>query len=1387
MKRKLLLSSAVIPAFLASGAVGQVINFHDVNNFATVTPAANFNVGDYYCELFAGQGAYSDPGNNIWNGFANGDTGYTTTYVYSGAPGPGTWPVQAGNPGNPYAAYNRGSGWVSSDGPDLFTFTGSSTNFGDSDSSGQWSPVTLAVEGYAEDDYISPTLVPNGAPVFLFSSAALNNGAYPSESFVLQNVPPGTYGLYLYGASPNNNGGTAFSLNSGNAHNGIAATLNSGVTGAPAQTFVEGQNFVIFENVTPDSSSNITITASPNPLNGIGNSDLPGQTFVNGFQLIFNPPPTALGSTAAQNVYAGGTASFSFSPAFAASPTFRWQSIIGGVTNSLSDGGAISGSGTTNLTITGVSSANVGSYQCVITSGSAHGTSPAAPLTILTSLATGPLQAGDPTSAIGNVLQPGDIINDFSNNIDVVGELYNSVPPPFNMTYTNVEDNTLLQYVNLGATGDAAPFVGPVGIVVTPNNGATIVTALRLFTANSHPEDDPADYLLEGSNDLTNFTTIAGGLLTLPTARNVASGPINITNQVLQEIDFANTTAYSTYRLTFTNVNDNDTASNGVQIAELQLLGSFPVVKPNIAIQPPSNEILLAGSTFTATLVAGGPGPLTYQWYYSPSTQIANATNATLTLANAQAANSGGYYCQVSNPQGPTNSLTLNLTVITPTPYETAVLADGPICYYPLNETSGTIAFDYLGGADNGTYESNSVLGQPGVPNPPFLGFPSPDYDVFISGTNAGSWVLTPFGTLEGSNGLTIPNVTFTCWINPTGTINGSAGIIFDRGGATGGLDISPNGTATAGMLGYVWNNNNGDTYNYASNLLPPENQWSFAALTISPTQAVFYLCNANGKMSATNPIPHFNGLLDGAWRIGNDADGDPGRSFNGSIAAVAVFPSVLSMAQVNALYDYGAAGNTNVAPTVNVPSTPITVNANGSGSIVASVVDGPPPFTYQWYYSVSGTTNKIIGATESTLTLTNIQTDQNFDNYFVVVANAYGSSTSSFATLNILSGAPTLVADVSPLLADVPVGLPITFSVTVTGTEPFYYQWSTGSTPIAGATNSSYSFDAVAGTTNYSVLIGNSVASISSSTAVVVGLSGPPPVVGFGDGQNWTLNQGAGWPGSPINPDITNNVLTLTDGTNSEACSAFYDTPQFIGGFITSFIYTSGGNRAADGTTFCLQDSTNAASGVGVDAVGAGGGDLGYYGISNSFAFELNLYAGSSGGSGIQIGTSGSTPDSAAPSPPYAKPGSVTLESGDPIHVLIYYNQNVATLSLVDETLGNKFITNYVADIPTLVGSSSAFVGFTSGDGGANSIQTVSDFVYSSTTSPILSLARGTAGSLIISWPVSVSTLFKLQASTDLNGPWSKVSEAPVIVDSENQVTLTPGTSTAFYRLSFQ
>lgn len=1346
MKRKILLSSALIPALLGSAAMGQVVNFHDSSNGDVSFPSVGYD------ELFVGQGAYSDPGNDIWNGFGQ-TQGYGSTFYYSGAPGSGSgpWPQPPGDIGNPYAAYNAGAGWVTSSGTSLFVFgTSTSNTTANATSSGQVSPITLTLSNYVGDSgqgNVGGDIVPNGAPSFLLGEAAVNNGSKPAEVFTLNNVPAGTYGLYLYGANYDNNRGTAFSLNSGTAHNGISATLNNQVD-SPAQTFVEGQNFVIFQNVTPNGSNQIVITATPNGQDGSGNTDLTGETDVNGFQLIYNPPPTAVASTPAQNVFAGGTASFSFSPAFATSPTFRWQSVIGGVTNNLADGGNISGSGTTNLVIANVSAANVGLYQCLITGSTGANTSPAAPLTILTNTGVTNLVPGESSTLFGNVLSPSDPIYDFGNNTNPP---YNSMPPPFvNWNVSNAIDGTLYEYENFGANGSVPPFAGPVGFVVTPTVGSTVVTALRILTSPSHPEDDPADYLLEGSQDGTNFTAISGGLLGLPAQRNAAGGPVNITNDVLKEIDFANGAAYTVYRLTFTNVNNDTTASNGVQICEVQLLGKLAAIAPTIVTQPEATETLLAGATLSSTVVAGGSGPFTYQWYANNSA-ISGATNATLTVPNlTTAANGTVYDVKITNPSGTSTSSTLTLSVVTPTPYQQALLQFNPMGYWPLEETSGTIAYDYVGGY-NGTYVNPSevTLAQPGVP---YTGFGSPSY----SAQFLGGYVDIPEGPFNITNVITLIG-----WINLQ--YNTEFCSILGHGDTSYRLSVNGSGDP-----GFADGNDNGDA---TSPTTIVNGDWHMITGVYSggsgaTANGFLYV---DGVLMASNEISSVPGNDLDVW-LGGAPDYGASRLLSyGLLAHMAIIPQALTASQVQALYS--ASGP---APTVSVPTSPVSVDQNGSVTLTA-VGTGAQPLYYQWYYLDQNNVNNLIaGATNSSLTLNDVQTSQQSDQYYVVVSNSIASATSAYVTLSVASGPPTITAQLTPLNAIVLVGTPINFTVSSTGTQPFTYQWYENTSAISGATNSDYTAVATAGSNNYDVVVGNAGGSTTSSMAAVVGVTSPPTFTFNGSGGNWVLN------GSGFTPTIVTNLLTLTTSTNSEATSAFYADALSFNGFVASFSYmASGPGTHADGVTFCIQNSP-----AGVNALGGGGGSLGYAGITPSAAFEINIYSGDHGGVGYQFGTDGNVPDTDAGMGNFINPSPVEINSGDPIDVVISYFNDTLNITLSDPIQNTSYSTSYTTNLTEVIGSSAAYVGFTGATGGSDALQTVSNFSYSFSGAPTLTITRGAAGSVVVSWPVSVSSSFVLQQSTTVSGPWTDVTTTPTVVNGQNQVTLSPGTTTAFYRL---
>jgi hypothetical protein len=113
------------------------------------------------------------------------------------------------------------------------------------------------------------------------------------------------------------------------------------------------------------------------------------------------------------------------------------------------------------------------------------------------------------------------------------------------------------------------------GFIVTPL-GSTVVNGLRLWTANDAVDRDPASYKLEGSTAGASgpWTLISEGPLNLPAGRNAGGATTALRGGLNQIVRFNNTTAYTSYRVTFPTVK-NSTAANSMQISEVDFL-SYP-------------------------------------------------------------------------------------------------------------------------------------------------------------------------------------------------------------------------------------------------------------------------------------------------------------------------------------------------------------------------------------------------------------------------------------------------------------------------------------------------------------------------------------------------------------------------------------------------------------------------------------------------------------------------------------------------------------------------------------------------------------------------------------------------------------------------------------------
>lgn len=94
---------------------------------------------------------------------------------------------------------------------------------------------------------------------------------------------------------------------------------------------------------------------------------------------------------------------------------------------------------------------------------------------------------------------------------------------------------------------------------------------------------------------------------------------------------------------------------------DVQQLYALESGQPAI-VQQPHSLALIAGSTANFSVQAVGGGPLSYQWYYS-NAPVANATNPTLTVPNVQPGDAGAYYAVVSNSLGVTPSSMATLSI----------------------------------------------------------------------------------------------------------------------------------------------------------------------------------------------------------------------------------------------------------------------------------------------------------------------------------------------------------------------------------------------------------------------------------------------------------------------------------------------------------------------------------------------------------------------------------------------------------------------------------------------------------------------------------------------------------------------------------------------------
>jgi hypothetical protein len=404
-----------------------------------------------------------------------------------------------------------------------------------------------------------------------------------------------------------------------------------------------------------------------------------------------------------------------------------------------------------------------------------------------------------------------------------------------------------------------------------------------------------------------------------------------------------------------------------------------PGMAPLITAQPASQTVL-AGSAATFSVTATGTPPLSYQWRFSGS-NIAGATGSSLTLTNVQPAQAGIYAVQVMNAYGSTNSADALLTV---TPRPCAPPPPGLISWW---QGEGT-ALDSAG-TNNGSLPSGVVFA---------VGKVGQAFD--FNGTS--QYVDVP-----NSAGLNpTASISLEAWIYPRLPLDPVGSPIIKKGGE--GLGQQDGYTLEfSGTSGVVFAVNvNGTVWWLTTDPAPvPFGAWSHVAGVYDGTNVSIYV---NGLLVSRTPganpapiVPSGNNL-----QLGHDPS-NPSRYFNGLVDEASVYNTALSAAQIQAIYNAGAAGKCTTATPPSILIQPASqtawVGANVTFGVTAT---GAMPLSYQWQFN--GT--NVSGGTEAFLVLTNVQF-VDAGTYSVMVSNPVGTATSSNATLTVAGPPPCVGA----------------------------------------------------------------------------------------------------------------------------------------------------------------------------------------------------------------------------------------------------------------------------------------------------------------------------------------------------------------------------------------
>ena len=466
------------------------------------------------------------------------------------------------------------------------------------------------------------------------------------------------------------------------------------------------------------------------------------------------------------------------------------------------------------------------------------------------------------------------------------------------------------------------------------------------------------------------------------------------------------------------------------------------------------------GRTIKLSAAFSGSAPITNQWVVNKGSgfvPITGATNSTLTLTNVQISDTGIYKLFATNSAGSTNTSPLTVSVVTGPAHDNLV---------NLQFTGFT-----GGGTPAVTQTGNAVIGTAGdLWNTVFSTSGS-----FSAGTGfTASNAVPVFLNDSSSNGTAVSlnyvaDYLYNAGSGPfasTPVAGLMSGVIAMQSGRTGTLTLS---NLAAG---------NYDLYIYGQNTSAQTRSSSYSANGLSsvcgPNSSVNTLTSPNNYVHLV-PTVTSSGVL--TITMTGVADGNS--QINGFQLSGPLSVPTLALAQ-----------DTIITPTNGV-------YAGYSNVTLTASFGGTSPITNQWEVDTGSGFVPITGATNTTLTLTNVQFSQS-GNYALFASNRAGSSSSTPLTLTVVP--LVLAADtVATPLTNVYVGYSnITLTASIIGAAPITNQWKvdtgSGFVPITGATNTTLTLTnlQLSNSGNYALFVSNAYGSSNSTPLTLTVFTAP-------------------------------------------------------------------------------------------------------------------------------------------------------------------------------------------------------------------------------------------------------------------------------------------------------